>query len=143
MVNLFHGWGLGLEDHITEKKSSGFKEIDKEGKRAEFDARKTRIPSFVTIADALSKATFGQIFTTPKSKDIYVITHGTWGEKSENKVVKSYPPGTPYAEIKSYSERTRAKHGGKTVKRGEKGREESGYATKGKKDPVKHFKSVN
>ena len=139
MVNLFHAWNLNLD----EKKASGFKEEDKEGKKAGFDARKTRIPSFATIADALSKASYGQIFTTPKSDNIYVITHGTWGEKSKDKVVKSFPAGTPYAEIKVYSERTKAKHGGRKVRSGEEGREEAGYATKQKKDPVKNMKPVN
>tara|TARA_Y100000310_G_scaffold120174_1_gene118915 strand:+ start:34807 stop:35220 length:414 start_codon:yes stop_codon:yes gene_type:complete len=136
-MDLFYSWDLNLE-----KKASGFKEEDAEGKKAAFDPRKTRIPQFPTIGDALSKASFGQIFTTPKSKDIYVITKGTWGEKSENKVVKSFPPGTPYAEIKGFSERTRAKHGGKGVKSGEKGREEAGYATKDKPDVAKKFKPV-
>jgi hypothetical protein len=141
-MDLFHSWDLGL-DNIAEKKASGFKEKDTEGKRAEFDPRKTRIPTFEDIATALSKASFGQIFTTPKSTNIYVITRGTWGEKSKDKVVKSFPAGTPYSEIKAYSERTKAKHGGKTVKDTEKGREEAGFATKGKKDKVKNFKSVD
>jgi hypothetical protein len=140
MVNLFHGWNLDL---VVEKKKSGFKEKDKEGKKAAFDPRKTRIPSFDTIADALSKTSYGQIFTTPKSNNIYVITRGTWGEKSKDKVVKSFPAGTPYTEIKAYSERTKSKHGGKAVKKGEKGREEAGYATKGKKDKTKNFKPVD
>ena len=139
MVNLFHSWNLKLD----EKKASGFKKEDEEGKKAEFDPRKTRIPSFPTIADALSKASFGQIFTTPKSSNIYVITRGTWGEKSESKVVKSFPAGTPFSEIKGYSERTKAKHGGKAVKKGEKGREEAGYATKDKQDKVKNMKPVD
>ena len=139
MVNLFHGWDLNLD----EKKKSGYKETDKEGKKAEFDPRKTRIPSFEKIADALSKAGYGQIFTTPQSNNIYVITRGTWGEKSKSKVVKSFPAGTPYQEIKAYSERTKAKHGGKAVKKGEEGREEAGYATKKHKDTVKNFKPVN
>jgi len=139
MVNLFHGWDLNLD----EKKKSGFKEEDKEGKKAKFDPRKTRIPSFENIAAALSKAGYGQIFTTPQSNNIYVITRGTWGEKSKPKVVKSFPAGTPYQEIKAYSERTKAKHGGKAVKKGERGREEAGFATKDKKDPVKNFKPVD
>ena len=139
MVNLFTGWNLNLH----EKKKSGWKDDDPEGKKAEFDPRKTRIPSFPTIEDALSKATYGQIFTTPKSSNIYVITRGTWGEKSENKVVKSFPAGTPFAEIKGYSERTKSKHGGRSVRKGEKGREEAGFATKGKKDPVKNMKPVD
>lgn len=139
MANLFYAWNLNLD----ERKYSGFKPEDKEGKKAEFDSRKTRIPSFNTIDDAYSKATYGQIFTTPKSNNIYVITHGTWGEKSKDKVVKSFPAGTPYSEIKGYSERTKSKHGGKAVKSGEKGREEAGFATKDKKDPVKNMKPVN
>lgn len=139
MVNLFNGWGLNLD----EKKKTGFKEEDKEGKKAKFDPRKTRIPSFEDIKSALSKASYGQIFTTPQSNNIYVITRGTWGEKSKDKVVKSFPAGTPYGEIKAYSQRTKAKHGGKAVKKGEKGREEAGFATKKKKDTVKNFKPVN
>jgi len=139
MVNLFYGWDLKLD----EKKASGFKEEDKEGKKAEFDSRKTRIPSFDTIADALSKASYGQIFTTPKSTNIYVITRGTWGEKSDAKVVKSFPAGTPYTEIKSYSERTKVKHSAKSVRKGEKGKEDAGFATKDKKDKTKNFKSVD
>lgn len=137
MVNLFNGWNL------DEKKKTGFKEKDKEGKRAEFDPRKTRIPSFDTIADALSKAGYGQIFTTPKSSNIYVITKGTWGEKSKDKVVKSFPAGTPYTEIKGYSERTKSKHAGRKTRGDEKGREEAGYATKKKKDKAKDFKPVD
>jgi hypothetical protein len=139
MVNLFNGWDLNLD----EKKKAGFKKKDEEGKKAEFDPRKTRIPSFDKISDALSKASYGQIFTTPQSNNIYVITRGTWGEKSKDKVVKSFPAGTPYQEIKAYSERTKAKHGGKAVKKGEKGQEEAGYATKTHKDRVKNFKSVD
>jgi hypothetical protein len=137
-MNLFHGWDLQLE-----KKASGFKKEDPEGKKAEFRPEKTRVPQFDTIAVALSKATYGQIFTTPLSKDIYVITRGTWGDKSKSMVVKSFPPGTPYSEIKGFSERTKSKHGGKSVKKGEKGREEAGYATKDKKDPAKNFKPAN
>ena len=139
MVNIFHGWN----DYLGEKKASGFKEEDKEGKKAEFDPRKTRIPSFTTIADALSKVSYGMIFTTPKSKDIYVVTRGTWGEKSQDKVVKSFPPGTPYSEIKGFAERTKSKHAGKKHPEGERGREEAGYATKHKKDTTKNFKPVN
>lgn len=139
MVNLFNGWNLKLD----EKKKAGYKEKDKEGKRAEFDPRKTRIPSFDTIGDALSKAGYGQIFTTPKSSNIYVITRGTWGEKSKDKVVKSFPAGTPYTEIKGYADRTKTKHGGQKARKDDKGREEAGYATKGKKDKAKNFKPVD
>ena len=146
MVNLFHGWDLKLNERpktIVEKKRSGWKKEDVEHKKAKFDPRKTKVPTYDTIAVALSKSDYGQIFTTPKSNDIYVITRGTWGEKSKSKVVKSFPPGTPYREIKSYSLRTKTKHGGKPMMKGEKGREQSGYATKNRKDTVKNFKPVS
>ena len=96
MVNLFNGWDLNLD----EKKKAGFKEEDKEGKKAKFDPRKTRIPSFEDIKSALSKASYGQIFTTPQSNNIYVITRGTWGEKSKDKAVKSFPLVLPMRRSK-------------------------------------------
>ena len=138
MKNLFYGW-----TDLFEKKKSGFKKEEPEGKKAEFQSEKSRVPSYTSIGDALVKGDYGLIFTTPKSKDIYVITRGTWGEKSKDKVVKSFPPGTPYLEIKGFSERTKTKHAGKRHRKGEKGREEAGFATKSKKDPAKNFKSVN
>lgn len=138
-MNLFQYW----TDQLNEKKRSGHHEKDKEGKKAAFDPRKTKIPLFPDIKTALGKADYGQIFTTPQSNDIYVITKGTWGDKSKNKVVKSFPPGTPYTEIKGFSGRTKAKHGGKPVKSGEKGKEEAGFATKAKKDKTKNFKPVD
>lgn len=138
-MDLFYHW----KNSLSEKKHSGHHEKDKEGKKASFDPRKTKIPLFPDIRTALSKADYGQVFTTPQADDIYVITKGTWGDKSKNKVVKSFPPGTPYAEIKGYSKRTKVKHGSKKVKKGEKGREEAGFATKHKKDPAKKFKPVN
>ena len=140
MVNLFYGWHRAK---LEEAKKTGFKDEDPEGKKAEFQSEKTRVPSYPSIADALAKGSYGLIFTTPKSKDIYVVTRGTWGEKSKDKVVKSFPPGTPYSEIKGFSERTKTKHASKKHKEGSKGREESGFATKGKKDKVKNFKPVN
>lgn len=137
-MNLFNNWSL-----IDEKKQAGFKEEDQEGKKAEFQSEKTRVPSYPTIGDALAKGDYGLVFTTPKSKDIYVITRGTWGEKSNDKVVKSFPPGTPYSEIKGFSERTKTKHSGKKHREGPKGREEAGFATKDKKDKAKNFKPVD
>jgi len=138
-MDLFHSWHINLD----EKKKAGFKEKEPESGREVFDPRKTRVPSYPSIADALGKGDYGLIFTTPKSKDIYVITRGTWGQKSKDKVVKSFPSGTPYSEIKGFSERTKTKHAGKKIKKGEEGREEAGFATKGKKDKAKDFKPVN
>jgi len=135
-MKFFDAW-----DVLDEEK--GFKEKDPEGKKAEFQSQKTRVPSYPTIADALRKGDYGLVFTTPMSKDIYVITRGTWGEKSKDKVVKSFPPGTPFSEIKGFSERTKTKHSGKSAKKGEEGRKEAGYATKKDKDKAKHFKPVD
>ena len=81
-------------------------------KEGEAEAKKSKIPSFKSIAQALKSSDYGQIFTTPQSDRIYVITRGTWGEKSSNKVVKGFPLSTPMDKIKTYSKRTKVKHGG-------------------------------
>jgi hypothetical protein len=93
---------------------------------------KAKVKSFAYIRVALQQADFGTIFTTPQSDDIYVITHGSWGDKSANKVVKSFKPDTPFAEIKGFSQRTKVKHGRSSEKK--KGKEEGGYSTKTNKD---------
>ena len=80
-------------------------------KKGRTTSAKAKVRSYPKIKIALAQANFGTIFTTPQSDDIYVITHGTWGDKSANKVVKSFKPDTPYSEIKGYSERTKVKHG--------------------------------
>ena len=59
-------------------------------KSGEVESKKSKIPSFASIHKALSTQDFGTIFTTPQSDRIYVITKGTWGEKSDNKVVKGF-----------------------------------------------------
>jgi len=105
--------------------------------RGRTNPTKSRVLGFPKIKYALAQGEFGTIFTTPQSDDIYVITHGSWGEKSGNKVVKSFPPDTPYAEIKGFSERTKTKHGGKKVRAGSKGKSEAGFATKEDKNTTK------
>ena len=111
-MNLFQYW----TDQLNERKHSGHHKKDKEGKKAAFDPRKTKIPLFPDIKTALGRADYGQIFTTPQSNDIYVITRGTWGDKSQNKVVKGFTAGTDSAEIDKYSKRTKVKHGGGETK---------------------------
>ena len=107
---------------------------EREKVRGRTNPTKSRVTSFPKIKHALAKADFGQIFTTPQSDDIYVITHGTWGEKSGNKVVKSFPPDTPYTEIKGYSQRTKVKHGGKKEGKTDKQKTERGFAVSKKPD---------
>lgn len=89
---------------------------------------KAKVKSFPYIRVALQQADYGTIFTTPQSDDIYVITHGTWGDKSANKVVKSFKPDTPFDEIKGYSKRTKVKHGRLGQKH--QGKETGGYSVK-------------
>ena len=102
---------------------------DKQGRTT---STKAKVKSFAFIRVALQQADFGTIFTTPQSDDIYVITHGSWGDKSANKVVKSFKPDTPFAEIKGFSARTKVKHGRLGQKH--KGKKTGGYSTKTNKD---------
>lgn len=116
------------------KTKSGNKEI-KVSKRGKLDTgKKSRVPVHASIGDALSKHSYGHYFTTPASDRIYVITHGTWGEKSKDKVVKGFPGGTEINVIKAYSKRTGVKHGPAKMPVTSKGKAKAGYATKKYKD---------
>ena len=84
-------------------------------KKGKVESKKSKIPSFESIHKALGSQDYGTIFTTPQSDRIYVITKGTWGEKSNDKVVKGFPVSTDMAKIKLYAKRTKVKHGGSAV----------------------------
>jgi hypothetical protein len=107
------------------------------------DNARTRVPLMPGIKNALAEKPHGFIFTTPKSDRIYVITKGTWGTKSSDKVVKGFPAGTPYTEIMEFAERTKVKHGSEKIsnKKGqkEKSKAEHGFATKKNPDKVKNI----
>tara|TARA_R100001082_G_scaffold75339_1_gene43605 strand:- start:3321 stop:3704 length:384 start_codon:yes stop_codon:yes gene_type:complete len=112
------------------KAKSGNKEV-KPTKRGQLDTgKKARVPVHSSIGDALAKHGYGHYFTTPASDRIYVITRGTWGEKSKNKVVKGFPGGTDINVIKAYSKRTNVKHGPAKMPATSKGKAKAGYATK-------------
>jgi len=99
---------------------------DESDKKGRTTAAKAKVKSFPYIRVALQRADYGTIFTTPQSDDIYVITHGTWGDKSKDKVVKSFKPDTPHSEIKGYSKRTKVKHGSSSKKH--TGKKSGGYS---------------
>lgn len=81
-------------------------------KKGETEAKKSRIPSYKSINQALNTGDYGLVFTTPQSDRIYVITKGTWGEKSKSKVVKGFPLSTSMDKIRTFAKRTKVKHGG-------------------------------
>ena len=81
-------------------------------KKGETEAKKSRIPSYKSISHALNTGDYGLVFTTPQSDRIYVVTKGTWGQKSKSKVVKGFPLSTPMDKIKTFAKRTKVKHGG-------------------------------
>ena len=120
---------------INEVKSkSGNKKVSTT-KRGKLDtSKKSRVPVHASISDAMQKHSFGHYFTTPASDRIYVITHGTWGEKSANKVVKGFPGKTDINVIKAYAKRTNVKHGPAKMPTTSQGKAKAGYATKKYKD---------
>ena len=81
-------------------------------KKGETEAKKSRIPTYKSISHALNTGDYGLIFTTPQSDRIYVVTKGTWGEKSKSKVVKGFDLSTSMDKIKKFATRTKVKHGG-------------------------------
>ena len=84
-------------------------------KEGEVSAKKGKIPTFKSIGDALKTQDYGTTFSTPQSDRIYVITKGTWGDKSQNKVVKGFDLGTDMDKIRKFARRTRVKHGGANI----------------------------
>ncbi len=84
-------------------------------KEGEVSAKKGKIPTFKSIGDALKTQDYGTTFTTPQSDRIYVITKGTWGDKSQNKVVKGFDLATDMDKIRKFARRTRVKHGGANI----------------------------
>lgn len=126
---------LFSKTRIVELQQKGQEDISTD-KKGHMDAQKSRIMHFPSISTALSRLDYGGVFTTPASDNIYVVTRGTWGEKSQSKVVKGFPAGTSMSVIKAYSERTKSKHGtgkGQDVE-GEEEREKHGFATKSAKN---------
>ena len=81
-------------------------------KKGETEAKKSRIPTYKSINHALNTGDYGLVFTTPQSDRIYVVTKGTWGQKSKSKVVKGFPLSTSMDKIKTFAKRTKVKHGG-------------------------------
>lgn len=117
---------------MVKKKSGGEADIQTAKSRTgKLDvSKKSRYPVFPSISYARKNKPYGTIFSTPKSGRIYVITRGTWGEKSSDKEVKGFPAGTPDNEIRAYAERTKVKHGPEEKPDTSKEKAKHGYATK-------------
>jgi hypothetical protein len=107
----FSGYTEDTVLSLLEKEFSMYKDAAP-NKKGKVTAAKSKIPSFPSIGVALKTSEFGTKFTTPQSDRIYVVTRGTWGDKSDNKVVKGFTAGTDSSEIDKYSKRTKVKHGG-------------------------------
>lgn len=125
------------------KAKSGNVEVSADKKGKLDTSKKSRVTVHKSISDALSKRNYGHVFTTPASDRIYVITRGTWGEKSKNKVVKGFPSETPMNIIKAYSKRTNVKHGPAKMPKTPKGLAKAGYATKKFKNLKKRKKRLD
>ena len=83
-------------------------------------SRKSKVPVYGTIKDALKKTSPGTIFSTKGSYRMYVTTAGGWGKSKQQRVsgrtAKGFTPGssTPSSDwksIRSHAARTRSKHG--------------------------------
>ena len=107
----FSGYSDATVLSLLEKEFSMYKNAAP-NKKGKVTAGKSKVPSFNSIGDALKTAEYGTKFTTPQSDRIYVVTKGTWGDKSDNKVVKGFKAGADSAKIDKYSKRTQVKHGG-------------------------------
>jgi len=125
------------------KAKSGNKEVSADKKGKLDSSKKSRVTVHKSISDALSKRGYGHVFTTPASDRIYVITRGTWGDKSKDKVVKGFPSKTPMNVIQAYSKRTNVKHGPAKMPKTDKALAKAGYATKKFKNLQKRKKRLD
>lgn len=78
--------------------------------------RAASIKTYRTVGRAIRQGQYGDIFTTPRSKaNMYVITRSKWGDKStrhgRGKVYKSFKKDTPLEVVKTFSDRTKIRHG--------------------------------
>ena len=87
------------------------KKLQQPVEEAVVKTRKSKIPIYHSLSKALATLDFGDMFSTTNSKRIYVVTKASWGAKSAGKVAKGFAETTPMSQIKSYSERTKSKHG--------------------------------
>lgn len=110
----FAGYSQEAVIKVLKEEFSMFKHASP-NKQGEVESKKSKIPTFKSIHTALKTAEYGQMFTTPQSDRIYVITKGTWGGKSSDKVVKGFPLSTDLEKIRTYAKRTKVKHGGSSV----------------------------
>lgn len=109
--------GTKLHEKKTERYPQGrgsYRRSDK------VTTRKSKVPIYKTIKDALSKTSAGTIFSTKGSYRMYVTTAGGWGSSKQQRVggktAKGFTPGssTPNSDwksIRSHAARTKAKHG--------------------------------
>jgi len=108
-------------EDLDEKKSSRYPSGRGKYHRGHITtSRKSKMPVFNTIKDALGKTRAGAIFSTTGSARTYVTTDGGWGKSGEQKVsgrsAKGFTPGssTPgssWSSIRDHAARTRVKHG--------------------------------
>jgi len=110
----FTGYDEGAILKVLKEEFSMFKGATP-SKEGEVSAKKGKIPTFKSIGDALKTQDYGTTFSTPQSDRIYVITKGTWGDKSQNKVVKGFDLATDMDKIRKFARRTRVKHGGANI----------------------------
>lgn len=86
-------------------------------KRTHGNPVKSRVIIYKSIMDGLCKGFIGQMFSTPDSDRIYVITIQKWGDSDEQvcngRTAKAF---YNFAEAKKYAARTLVRHGKSTAK---------------------------
>jgi len=115
---------LGLTDILNRLDDSRFEKArgSKGGRDKSLDttekvkSQKSRVKSYDTIKQALAATSYGSTFTTKRANRLYVTTKPTWGEKSRKggatKVAKGFSYDPPESKVKTYSAKTKVKHGG-------------------------------
>jgi len=106
---------LEARTELAKGSAAGREKMLSADKRTHGNPTKSRVKIYGSIMDALKKGYVGQLFSTPESDRIYVITLQKWGDSDEQvysgRIAKGFDN---FADAKKFGARTLVRHGKST-----------------------------
>jgi len=106
---------LEARTELAKGSAAGREKMLSADKRTHGNPTKSRVKIYGSIMDALKKGYVGQLFSTPESDRIYVITLQKWGDSEEQVYAGRIAKGfNNFADAKKFGARTLVRHGKST-----------------------------
>lgn len=106
---------LEARTELAKGSAAGREKMLSADKRTHGNPTKSRVKIYGSIMDALKKGYVGQLFSTPESDRIYVITLQKWGDSDEQVYAGRIAKGfNNFADAKKFGARTLVRHGKST-----------------------------